>query len=44
MTYRLIQRTEPSRDLDGDYCDKRHPEDTTMRLVKLLEQMGYSDS
>ena len=31
-------------DLGGDYFDKRRPEATAKRLVKRLEQLGFSVS
>jgi transposase len=42
IAYHLIQRKEPYRDLGGDYFDKRRPEVTAKRLIKRLEQLGYS--
>ena len=44
IAYHLIQRSEPYRDLGGDYFDKRRPESTAKHLVKRLEQLGYSVS
>ena len=44
IAYHLIQRSEPYRDLGGDYFDKRRPEATAKHLVKRLEQLGYSVS
>jgi hypothetical protein len=41
IAYHLIQRTEPYRDLGGDYFDKRPPEATAKHLVKRLEQLGF---
>jgi transposase len=44
IAYHLIQRSEPYRDLGGDYFDKRRPEATAKHLVKRHEQLGYSVS
>ena len=44
IAYHLIQRQEPYRELGADYFDKRRPEATAKRLVKRLEQLGYSVS
>jgi len=44
MAYHLIKRQEPYRELGGDYFDQRRPEATAKRLVKRLEQLGYSVS
>jgi transposase len=44
IAYHLIQRKEPYRELGGNYFDKRRPEVTANRLVKRLEQLGYSVS
>ncbi len=44
IAYQLIQRKEPYRELGGDYFDKRRPEATAKRLVKRLEQLGFSVS
>jgi transposase len=44
IAYHLIQRKEPYRELGADYFDKRRPEATAKRLVKRLEQLGYSVS
>ncbi len=44
IAYHLIERKEPYRDMGGDYFDKRRPEATAKRLVKRLEQLGYSVS
>lgn len=44
IAYHLIKRQEPYRELGGDYFDKRRPEATAKRLVKRLEQLGYSVS
>ena len=42
MAYHLIQRNEPYRELGGNYFDNRRPEATARRLVKRLEQLGFS--
>jgi transposase len=44
IAYHLIKRHEPYCELGGDYFDKRRPEATAKRLVKRLEQLGYSVS
>jgi transposase len=44
IAYHLIQRKEPYRELGADYFDKRRPEVTAKRLIKRLEQLGYSVS
>jgi transposase len=44
ISYHLIQRNEPYRELGGDYFDKRKPEATAKRLVKRLEQLGFQVS
>ena len=44
IAYHLIQRQEPYRELGGDYFDQRRPEVTAKRLIKRLEQLGYSVS
>jgi transposase len=44
IAYHLIQRKEPYQELSADYFDKRRPEATAKRLVKRLEQLGYSVS
>jgi len=44
IAYHLIKRKEPYREMGGDYFDKRRPEATAKRLVKRLEQLGYSVS
>ena len=44
ITYHLINRKEPYRELGGDYFDKRRPEATAKRLLKRLEELGYSVS
>jgi transposase len=42
MAYHLIQRNEPYHELGGNYFDNRRPEATAKRLVKRLEQLGFS--
>jgi transposase len=44
IAYHMIQRKEPYHELGGDYFDKRRPEATAKRLVKHLEQLGFSVS
>lgn len=44
IAYHLIQRKEPYRELGSDYFDKLRPETTAKRLIKRLEQLGYSVS
>jgi transposase len=44
ISYHLIQRNEPYRELGGDYFDKRKPEATAKRLVKRLERLGFQVS
>jgi transposase len=44
ISYHLIQRNEPYRELGGDYFDKRKPEVTAKRLVKRLERLGFQVS
>jgi transposase len=44
ITYHLIQRNEPYRDLGGDYFDKQRPEATAQRLMKRLQRLGYDVS
>jgi transposase len=44
IAYHLIQRKEPYQELGGDYFDKRRPEATARRLVKRLEQLGFTVS
>ena len=41
MAYNRIQRREPYRDAGMDVFDRLQPEDTTRRLVKRLESLGY---
>jgi transposase len=42
MAYHMIQRNEPYHELGGNYFDNRRPEVTAKRLVKRLEQLGFS--
>jgi transposase len=42
IAYHLIQRKEPYRELGGNYFDNRRPVATAKRLVKRLEQLGFS--
>jgi transposase len=42
MAYHLIQRNEPYHELGVNYFDNRRPEATAKRLVKRLEQLGFS--
>ena len=42
MAYHLIQRNEPYHELGVNYFDNRRPEVTAKRLVKRLEQLGFS--
>jgi len=44
IAYHMIKRKEPYHDLGGDYFDKRRPEASAKRLVKRLEQLGFSVS
>jgi len=44
IAYHMIQRKEPYHELGGDYFDKRRPEASAKRLVKRLEQLGFSVS
>jgi transposase len=39
-----VDRKEPYHELGGDYFDKRRPEASAKRLVKRLEQLGFSVS
>jgi transposase len=41
MAYDMIQRQEPYREAGADFFDRLQPEDTTRRLVKRLENLGY---
>jgi transposase len=42
MAYHMIKRNEPYHELGGNYFDNRRPEVTAKRLVKRLEQLGFS--
>ncbi len=44
ISYHIIQRKEPYRELGGDYFDQRRPEATVKRLLKRLQQLGYDTS
>jgi len=44
ISYHIIQRKEPYRDLGGDYFDKQRPEATAKRLLKRLQHLGYDVS
>jgi transposase len=44
ISYHIIQRKEPYRDLGGDYFDQRRPEATANRLLKRLQHLGYDIS
>lgn len=44
ISYHIIQRKEPFRDLGGDYFDQRRPESTAKRLLKRLQHLGYDIS
>ncbi len=44
ISYYLIQRKEPYRELGGDYFDQRRPQATANRLVRRLEHLGYQVS
>lgn len=44
MSYHMIQRKEPYRELGGNYFDQRRPEVTAQRLVKRLEKLGFQVS
>jgi len=44
ISYHIIQRKEPYRDLGGDYFDQRRPEATAKRLLKRLQHLGYDTS
>jgi transposase len=44
ISYHLIQRNEPYRDLGGNYFDQQRPEATAQRLLKRLQQLGYDVS
>jgi len=44
MSYHIIQRQEPYRELGGNYFDQRKPEVTARRLVNRLERLGFKVS
>lgn len=44
MSYHMIQRKEPYRELGGNYFDQRRPAVTAQRLVKRLEMLGFQVS
>lgn len=44
MSYHIIQRKEPYRELGGNYFDQRRPAVTAQRLVKRLEMLGFKVS
>jgi len=44
ISYHIIQRKEPYRDLGGDYFDQRRPEATAKRLLIRLQHLGYDIS
>lgn len=44
ISYHIIQRKEPYRELGGDYFDKQRPEATANRLLKHLQRLGYDIS
>ncbi len=44
ITYHLISRQEPYKDLGADYFDKQRPETVKKRLIKRLEKLGYQVS
>ncbi len=42
IAYQVLLRSEPYRELGGDYFIERHNKDAYQRrLVKQLERMGY---
>jgi len=41
ISYHMIQRKEPYRELGGNYFDQRKPEATARRLVNRLERLGF---
>jgi transposase len=41
ISYHIIQRKEPFRELGGDYFDLRRPEATAKRLLGRLQHLGY---
>jgi transposase len=44
MSFHMIQRKEPYRELGGNYFDQRRPAVTAQRLVKRLEKLGFQVS
>jgi transposase len=42
IAYCLLSRQEPYRELGGDYFDRLRPEATAKRLMKRLENLGYT--
>ena len=44
ISYHIVQRKEPYRDLGGDYFDKQRPEDTAKRLLRRPQHLGYDIS
>ena len=44
ISYHIIQRKEPFRELGGDYFDQRRPEATAKRLLGRLQHLGYDIS
>jgi transposase len=44
ISYHIIQRKEPYRDLGGDYFDQRRPEATAKHLLIRLQHLGYDIS
>lgn len=44
ISYHIIQRKEPYRELGGDYFDQRRPEVTAKRLLRRLQHLGYDIS
>ena len=44
IAYQLISRNQAYVELGADYFDKRRPEGTVKRLVKRIEQLGFSVS
>jgi transposase len=44
ISFHIIQRKEPYRDLGSDYFDKQRPEVTAKRLLKRLQHLGYDIS
>jgi transposase len=41
IAYHLIQRNEPYRELGADYFDQQDKQQTTKRLVRRLQNLGY---